>query len=87
MKIIVCVKQVPDTTTRIRVGPDGRSIAYVQVAGELFEKRELQVAGQEKGLMLVSAGIAAGERIVTGAAYHVRLASLSTGVPAHGHEH
>ena len=27
MKIIVCVKQVPDTETRIRIGPDGRSIA------------------------------------------------------------
>jgi electron transfer flavoprotein beta subunit len=27
MKIAVCVKQVPDTETRIRVGADGRSIA------------------------------------------------------------
>jgi electron transfer flavoprotein beta subunit len=27
MKIAVCVKQVPDTETRIRVGPDGKSIA------------------------------------------------------------
>ncbi len=27
MKIIVCVKQVPDTETRIRIGADGRSIA------------------------------------------------------------
>lgn len=26
MKIIVCIKRVPDTTTRIRIGPDGRSI-------------------------------------------------------------
>jgi electron transfer flavoprotein beta subunit len=26
VKIIVCIKQVPDTTTRIRVGPDGKSI-------------------------------------------------------------
>jgi electron transfer flavoprotein beta subunit len=27
MKIIVCVKQVPDTETRVRIGPDGTSIA------------------------------------------------------------
>ena len=27
MKIIVCVKQVPDTETRIRIGADGKSIA------------------------------------------------------------
>lgn len=26
MKIVVCVKRVPDTETRIRIGPDGRSI-------------------------------------------------------------
>jgi hypothetical protein len=31
--------------------------------------------------------VSAGERIVTGSAYQVRLASLSTSVPAHGHEH
>ena len=26
MKIIVCIKRVPDTTTRVRIGADGRSI-------------------------------------------------------------
>jgi cobalt-zinc-cadmium efflux system membrane fusion protein len=35
----------------------------------------------------VRSGVEAGERVVTGAAYQVRLASLSTSVPAHGHEH
>jgi hypothetical protein len=35
----------------------------------------------------VLTGIVAGERVVTGAAYQVRLASLSTSVPAQGHEH
>lgn len=32
MKIIVCVKQVPDTTTRIRVAPDGRNIVDSDVS-------------------------------------------------------
>src|SRR5262245_36382077 len=31
MKIIVCVKQVPDTETRIRIGPDGASIVESDV--------------------------------------------------------
>lgn len=66
---------------------DGRAIAYVQVEGERFEKRELTVVGTDKGRTVVTAGIKAGERVVTGAAYQVRLASLSTSVPAHGHEH
>jgi electron transfer flavoprotein beta subunit len=31
MKFAVCVKQVPDTETRIRVGPDGKSMAEADV--------------------------------------------------------
>jgi RND family efflux transporter MFP subunit len=66
---------------------DGRPIAYVQAEGETFEKRQLRLGGQEGNRVLVLDGIKAGERVVTGAAYQVRLASLSTAVPAHGHEH
>ena len=66
---------------------DGRPIAYVQVEGELFEKRELRLGGREGDRVLVLSGLRAGERVVTGAAYQVRLASLSTSVPAEGHEH
>jgi electron transfer flavoprotein beta subunit len=32
VKIIVCVKQVPDTTTRIRVAPDGKNIVDSDVS-------------------------------------------------------
>ncbi|HYD52358.1 MAG TPA: efflux RND transporter periplasmic adaptor subunit [Gemmatimonadaceae bacterium] len=66
---------------------DGRPIAYVQPSGETFERRELVLGGREGDRVLVSSGIEAGERVVTGAAYQVRLASLSTAVPAHGHAH
>jgi RND family efflux transporter MFP subunit len=66
---------------------DGRPIAYVQAEGERFERRELVLGPRAGGDVLVRSGIAAGERVVTGAAYQVRLASLSTSVPAHGHAH
>ncbi len=66
---------------------NGRSIAYVQPEGERFEKRELTLGGSEGDYVLVVSGISEGERVVTGAPYQVRLASLSTAVPAHGHEH
>lgn len=66
---------------------NGRPIAYVQTDGETFEKRELTLGATEGNLTLVLSGIDAGERVVTGAPYQVRLASLSTAVPAHGHEH
>ncbi|MBA3317309.1 MAG: efflux RND transporter periplasmic adaptor subunit, partial [Gemmatimonadales bacterium] len=66
---------------------EGRPVAYVQPEGERFERRDLTLGGGSDGRTLVLSGIAAGERVVTGAAYQVRLASLSTSVPAHGHEH
>lgn len=66
---------------------DGRAVAYVQREGESFEKRELTLAGRQSDMVLVAAGINAGERVVNGAAYQVKLASLSTSVPTHGHEH
>ncbi len=66
---------------------DGRAIVYVQVSGERFEKREVMVLGVEGARTVVTSGIRPGERVVSGAAYQVRLASLSTSVPAHGHEH
>lgn len=66
---------------------DGRPICYVQTSGERFEKRELSVGGNDGTHTAVVSGLRAGERIVTGAAYQVRLASLSTTVPAEGHAH
>ncbi len=66
---------------------DGRPVAYVQPEGERFEKRDLVISGRDGKQVLVASGVSAGERVVTGAAYQVRLASLSSGVPAHGHEH
>jgi membrane fusion protein, heavy metal efflux system len=66
---------------------DGRPIAYVQLSGERFEKRELTLGGDDGTRAVVLGGIRAGERVVTGAAYQVRLASLSTSVPAEGHAH
>jgi membrane fusion protein, heavy metal efflux system len=66
---------------------DGRPIVYVQAEGETFERRDIEIGGRDGTRVLVLNGVKAGERVVTGAAYQVRLASLSTAVPAHGHEH
>jgi RND family efflux transporter MFP subunit len=66
---------------------EGRAFAWVQSGGELFVRRELSLGAREGDRVLVRAGLEAGERLVTGAAYQVRLASLSTAVPTHGHEH
>ena len=75
---------VPSTAV---LDEDGRAVVYVQAEGERFEKREVIVGGIEGTRTVIARGIKSGERIVTGAAYQVRLASLSTSVPANGHEH
>jgi cobalt-zinc-cadmium efflux system membrane fusion protein len=73
--------------TSAALDEDGRSVVYVQPEGERFEKREVQLGASSGGRTTVVSGVKTGERVVTGAAYQVRLASLSTSVPAHGHEH
>jgi RND family efflux transporter MFP subunit len=65
----------------------GRPIVFVQRGGETFERRAVTLGPRSGGVVQVTEGVKAGERVVTTGAYLVRLASLSTSVPAHGHVH
>jgi RND family efflux transporter MFP subunit len=65
----------------------GRPIVFVQREGETFERRAVTLGLRSGDLVQVDDGVKPGERIVTKGAYLVRLASLSTSVPAHGHVH
>jgi cobalt-zinc-cadmium efflux system membrane fusion protein len=65
----------------------GRPIVFVQVEGESFERRPVSLGAREGELVQVTSGVKPGERVVTTGAFLVRLASLSTSVPAHGHVH
>jgi RND family efflux transporter MFP subunit len=69
------------------VEEDGRSMAYVQVSGETFAKRDLTLGIRDGAFVQVLAGLTAGERVVTKGAYAIRLASVSATLPAHGHAH
>jgi multidrug efflux pump subunit AcrA (membrane-fusion protein) len=66
---------------------DGTSIVFVQTSGERYERRVVHVDGGDGQRLLVRTGLDVGDRVVTGATYQVKLASLSTAVPTHGHEH
>jgi RND family efflux transporter MFP subunit len=72
---------------RAIVDEDGRPVAFVQLAGETFEKRDLALGIRDRGHVEVRSGLAEGERVVVDGAYAVRLASVSTALPAHGHAH
>jgi RND family efflux transporter MFP subunit len=65
----------------------GRPIVFVQRGGETFERRAVTVGARSGDVVQILEGVKAGERVVTKGAYLVRLASLSTTVPAHGHVH
>lgn len=66
---------------------EGRYSVYVHVEGEAFVKRDVELGGKDRGYVAVVKGVREGERVVTTGAYQVRLASLSTQLPSHGHEH
>jgi RND family efflux transporter MFP subunit len=65
----------------------GRPIVFVQREGEAFERRPVTLGARAGNVVQVMSGVSAGERVVSRGAYLVRLASLSTQVPSHGHVH
>jgi cobalt-zinc-cadmium efflux system membrane fusion protein len=73
--------------TSALVDEDGRAVAFVQLSGETFEKRDLELGIRDGAVVQVLSGLAEGERVVTKGAYAIRLASVSTTIPAHGHSH
>ena len=65
----------------------GRPIVFVQREAETFERRAVTLGPRSGDLVQITEGVKPGDRVVTKGAYLVRLASLSTSVPAHGHVH
>lgn len=65
----------------------GRSIVFVMVEGEAFERRVVRTGVRSGGWVEVLAGVKAGERVVAEGAYAVKLAASSGAIPAHGHAH
>ena len=64
-----------------------QSVVYVQVDGESFARRPLEIGLRVRDHVEVLGGLREGERVVTRGAYEVRLASLSGQIPAEGHVH
>ena len=65
----------------------GRPIVFVQLAGETFQRKPVRLGLRESGNVQVLEGVFPGERVVTKGAHLVRLSSMSSQVPAHGHAH
>lgn len=69
------------------VDDNGQAIAYVQLEGEAFERREVTVGARAGDRVLITRGITSGERVVTLGGYEIRLAVLSGSGFGAGHSH
>jgi len=65
----------------------GRPFVFVQVGGERFARRPVDIATRDGDLAGIRSGVKLGERVVTRGAYEVQLASAAKGLPAEGHVH
>jgi RND family efflux transporter MFP subunit len=65
----------------------GRPYVFVQIGGESFARRFIDIAARDRGLVGVRGGIKPGDRVVTRGAYDVQLAAAAGGLPAEGHVH
>ena len=65
----------------------GRPYVFVQLGGERFARRFIEIASRDGDRVGVKSGVKPGERVVTRGAYEVQLASAAKGLPAEGHVH
>jgi RND family efflux transporter MFP subunit len=65
----------------------GRPYVFVQIGGESFSRRYIEVASRDGDLVGIRSGVMPGDRVVTRGAYEVQLASAAKGLPAEGHVH
>jgi membrane fusion protein, heavy metal efflux system len=80
-------KSLPVVPVSALVDDAGRPIVFVQREGEAFERRPVTLGARSGNVVQIVSGVAPGDRVVTTGAYLIRLASLSTQVPSHGHVH
>jgi cobalt-zinc-cadmium efflux system membrane fusion protein len=65
----------------------GRPYVFVQVGGERFARRYVEVSARDGDWIGVKSGLKSGDRVVIRGAYDVQLASAAKGLPAEGHVH
>jgi multidrug efflux pump subunit AcrA (membrane-fusion protein) len=65
----------------------GRPYVFVQVGGERFARRYVEIATRDGELIGLRSGLKPGDRVVVRGAYEVQLASAAKGLPAEGHVH
>jgi len=65
----------------------GRPYVFVQIGGESFARRSVDVASRDRDIVGIKSGLMPGDRVVVKGAYDIQLASAAKGLPAEGHVH
>ncbi|KAA3639571.1 MAG: efflux RND transporter periplasmic adaptor subunit [Bacteroidetes bacterium] len=65
----------------------GGYYVIVQLSGEQFEKRAVKVGVDNGRKVQIVEGLKEGEMVVSKGAYQVKMASMASSIPAHGHTH
>lgn len=65
----------------------GQHFVFVQVGGESFVKKQVELAGNDGIRTEIASGLSVGERIVTQGTYQIKLAAMAGDLPLHGHTH
>lgn len=65
----------------------GLFFVYLQLDEEGYKKQEVKLGADNGKEVQILTGVKAGDRVVTVGAYQVKLASASSAIPAHSHEH
>jgi cobalt-zinc-cadmium efflux system membrane fusion protein len=79
--------RVPAVNRQAVLTEAGRAYVWVQVGGEQFARRYIDVATRDGDLVGIRSGVKPGDRVVIKGAYEVQLAAASKGLPAEGHVH
>jgi len=79
--------RVPTVPSAAVLMEAGRPYVFVQVGGESFARRFVEISSRDGDLVGIRSGVSPGERVVTRGAYDVLLASAASGLPAEGHVH
>ena len=80
-------QRVPVVPREAVLMESGRPYVFVQVGGESFARRQVEIAARDRDLVGIRSGLMPGERVVVKGAYDIQLASAAKGLPAEGHVH
>lgn len=65
----------------------GAYFVYLREGKDIYRKKEVKVGADNGRRVEITSGLSAGDYVVTQGAYHVKLASASSAIPAHTHSH